>query len=298
MSGGQSKEVQTLEVPKWLLLLVAIATGVAIVMLCLYMYKFGFSLASSQDIWGQFGDYVGGVLNPLFSIVALFSLLYTIHIQSREMRESTAQLEQSASALKKQNLYLDRQQFDANFFQLMSMRKNRIEKLGRITKTKDGYVTGFQGDACLLDSWQKLRDLIDNPEAFDPMRMYQYSGVAFAQWNKDEDECVDAFLNSTFNVIEFVYRANVNFEAKKFACDVIKKQISNAEYFLLLFGVAFYNRFSWFSLEAIENDFFDMLVYGVKYVPKGMCAIHLNDKIYHQVLLEKSRNLDYVGFKI
>ena len=68
-----------------------------------YILKFGSDLSGSPSRWGQFGDYIGGVLNPGFSLLALAALLYTIHLQSRELRNSTLELKNSVRALTEQS---------------------------------------------------------------------------------------------------------------------------------------------------------------------------------------------------
>lgn len=37
---------------------------------------------------GQFGDFVGGVLNPIFSFLAFCGLLYTVNLQRAELKEA------------------------------------------------------------------------------------------------------------------------------------------------------------------------------------------------------------------
>lgn len=58
-----------------------IALGLAIIVGASYFLVFNESIAQDQAIWGQFGDFVGGVLNPIFALLALFALFYTIILQ-------------------------------------------------------------------------------------------------------------------------------------------------------------------------------------------------------------------------
>ncbi|MBA1209639.1 putative phage abortive infection protein [Pseudomonas fulva] len=63
-------------------------------LLLLYRFKFGDNLSGEKDEWGQFGDYFGGVLNPILSFCALIAVLYSIRSQSGELalqRDQTAQ---------------------------------------------------------------------------------------------------------------------------------------------------------------------------------------------------------------
>lgn len=48
----------------------------------------GWTLSLSNAAWGQFGDYVGGLLNPVFGFLAFFGLLLTIALQATELEES------------------------------------------------------------------------------------------------------------------------------------------------------------------------------------------------------------------
>jgi hypothetical protein len=82
---------------RWLLALGAIgAIGVQGV----YLYKFGpgawFTLSSDPAVWGQYGDYIGGLLNPIFSSLAFGGLIVTIVLQARQIDEAkrNAELEE------------------------------------------------------------------------------------------------------------------------------------------------------------------------------------------------------------
>ncbi len=49
-----------------------------------YIYEFGtFSLATSKDEWGQFGDFIGGILNPFLSFASILILGYLTYEISR-----------------------------------------------------------------------------------------------------------------------------------------------------------------------------------------------------------------------
>ena len=63
----------------WLLLLVATAGAILV-----YRWQFGSDFAVEHSNWGEFGDYVGGVLGPVFSFLALIVLVYTLEVQTRQ----------------------------------------------------------------------------------------------------------------------------------------------------------------------------------------------------------------------
>ena len=108
-------------------LLVAVATlGTASFAVGCYVGQFGDSLSASQTRWGEFGDYLGGVLSPIFALIGLFVLLRTVSLQTRELELSTAELQKSASALREQSDSLRRQNFERTFFEMVRLQHDII----------------------------------------------------------------------------------------------------------------------------------------------------------------------------
>ena len=72
---------------QWLLAIGAVS---AIGIQGLYLYKFGswpIVLSNDPAAWGQYGDYIGGLLNPIFSSLAFGGLVVTIILQARQIDE-------------------------------------------------------------------------------------------------------------------------------------------------------------------------------------------------------------------
>lgn len=51
-----------------------------------YLVGIGVYQNFNSEILGQFGDFIGGSLNPLFAVMTLLGLLYTISLQREEIR--------------------------------------------------------------------------------------------------------------------------------------------------------------------------------------------------------------------
>lgn len=60
-----------------------------------YFYHFSGSFSNSQEIWGTFGDYIGGTLNPILGFLSLIALLYTINLQNNELSLSRKEIKRS-----------------------------------------------------------------------------------------------------------------------------------------------------------------------------------------------------------
>ena len=64
------------KLPNWLKILLIAFLSISVLLLLMsigfYVYKFRLSdLADKPDAWGQFGDYFGGTLNPILSIISI-----------------------------------------------------------------------------------------------------------------------------------------------------------------------------------------------------------------------------------
>jgi uncharacterized membrane protein len=85
-------------------------TYIALPFTCLVWYTNQCHIISEQ--FGQVGDLFGGIANPIITFLALIALLYSIKIQKEE-------LEKTSAALKQQNDYIAKQNFENTFFNLL-----------------------------------------------------------------------------------------------------------------------------------------------------------------------------------
>ncbi len=102
---GHSASVPLKYLPsKWKYLLV-IPIAYSLLIFTLYFIKFGSfggGLSSDQAIWGQFGDYVGGLLNPTFSLAALVAVIYTLRFNADSIRISAKAVSDAKDSQMKQ----------------------------------------------------------------------------------------------------------------------------------------------------------------------------------------------------
>lgn len=78
-----------------LILLAVLAVAAIAITAVLSVYASNFAsrtLSPGTDAWGQFGDYIGGTLNPLLSFLALIALLITLWIQARSLGTARQQI--------------------------------------------------------------------------------------------------------------------------------------------------------------------------------------------------------------
>lgn len=76
-------------------------------------------LSPTAASWGTFGDYIGGILNPLVAFSAFIWLTRSVLIQKTELEDTKLALVASQKAQQEQANTLADQRFDATFFALL-----------------------------------------------------------------------------------------------------------------------------------------------------------------------------------
>jgi hypothetical protein len=67
-----------------------------------YIAKFGAVWSSSHEVWGQFGDFFGGLLNPLYAMLAFFAVLYNVRLQAEQLAIAKEEFHESARSTQAQ----------------------------------------------------------------------------------------------------------------------------------------------------------------------------------------------------
>ncbi|MFD1245868.1 hypothetical protein [Paralysiella testudinis] len=116
--------------PVFLRVILACCFIIFIATLGFYIYWFGFKnqllISNNPEHWSMFGDYMGGVINPIFGFASLIALLVTIRLQAQELAATREELKRSAKAqensekaLVEQSEIFSQQQFETTFFALL-----------------------------------------------------------------------------------------------------------------------------------------------------------------------------------
>lgn len=58
------------------------------------------SISKNPEQWGQLGDYIGGILNPIFGFTTILILVATIKIQGKQLKASRKELKLTRTELK------------------------------------------------------------------------------------------------------------------------------------------------------------------------------------------------------
>lgn len=142
-----------------------VAFGVA---LAFYFSVFSGSMPAKHDVWGAFGDFLGGTLNPILSFLALIALLYTIHIQVKELRIANEELKESRQVFQAQEETSRRAAEENTFFKLMDHMTQLTTTISMKFGVNAPHKTGrevFSAFAQTLD--QHLQPQLERNQAID-----------------------------------------------------------------------------------------------------------------------------------
>lgn len=210
----------------------------AAVVIGLYFYNFRGDLAGESSRWGEFGDFVGGVLNPTFSLLALIALLSTIALQIRELRLSAKELKNSADALAKQNETLRQQNFESSFFQLLRLHADIVSSID--LASANGPIT--RGRDCFKIFVRRLESALRGIAAD---RDFDAFTVQYKTFHIEHEHEVGHYFRLLYNIIKLVNRTDGI--DKHFYTNLVRAQLSSYELKLL-----FYNGLSAWGIEKFK----------------------------------------------
>jgi hypothetical protein len=202
-----------------------VAIGVAVVVIAAYIWNFaGLPASDEQDKWGQFGDYVGGLLNPTFSFLALLALLSTLGLQVRELKLSVRELANSADALSKQNETLKLQAFEGTFFQALKLHNDIVSSMEVTSQA-------LKGRACFVYFLSQLEgELINNSadKHYDTF-LPQYD-VFYLEFQSS----LGHYFRLLYNIVKLIKRTEGI--DQRFYTNFVRAQLSSAELKLIFYN--------------------------------------------------------------
>lgn len=243
--------------------IVAMGIGVAIV-LCVLMILVGAVVVQLSGYLpnsikgvkklGEIGDFLGGVLNPVVALMALFALFRSIEIQRTELKATN-------EALKNQGQAQNRDRAERTFFELLSLRSNIIASIewtdpqGKSSKGRAALKTMLEevndlGTKFLtadleaeLKQWDVSGRLNDSVKPFVATFAYRYTGRAWSlslkahqaehiAWPTYEPELGHVF-RATYQLLKFIHKQPLfSRQDKEDFTNYLRAQMSEDEFVL------------------------------------------------------------------
>jgi hypothetical protein len=200
------------------LVILALALTSLLVVIAVYRWRFGSSLSDSSEEWARFGEYLGGVLGPLFSLFALVGVLWTI--------KQTQQ-----------------QQFDNTFFNLVQ-RLAQVREAS-VSRATPGVIPNIHTASpshqvpmqlLVREAWEELRrQLTMAPEEAEGAAERHMTQLVAHLRQKYGD--VFRLTDKIFQLYRFIHRAPLSAATTSYYVEIVNSEVTPMEQTLLLFGL-------------------------------------------------------------
>jgi len=228
---AHSDKPKVAEAGHWLVI-GAMVVGLAVIAVVAgaYFFKFHGPTADEQGTWGEFGDYVGGLINPIFGFITVLILVETLRVQRRDLELSRIELEASTKALKSQSITLARQNFEDHFFAL-------IEQFNRVREGVT-YFTHRGLNAIEVIYEAGLKGIYDDntDKLLSPA---ERATAAYKRVYDDQHDQLAHYFRTLYHVFAFVYDSELDDEEQAKYASIARAQLSSWEVNLLLYNCTF-----------------------------------------------------------
>ncbi|CAK2509081.1 MULTISPECIES: putative phage abortive infection protein [Vibrio] len=86
-------------------------------------------LSTDSSVWGSFGDFIGGILNPMIALLAFYWLTQSVLIQKTELAATQRILKETENAQKEQAKTQEKKRFEDTFHSLLSQMNSVFDSL-------------------------------------------------------------------------------------------------------------------------------------------------------------------------
>lgn len=210
----------------------------------LLVMNLSFSYLGFQEQMGVFGDFLGGVLNPILSFLSLIAILLTIILQSKELKETRKEIKRSAEAQSKAEKALHQQAFENTFFNMLNLHNNIVQNLEFTNLVGLGAYYDSQNKECVRgrNVFAKLNALMSHEVklyigheelTFKTVDAGQTTS-RFHTLQTQNNQVLGHYFRNLYQIISFVdsYKS-LTFEEKKKYLKILRSQLSSDELALL-----------------------------------------------------------------
>lgn len=205
--------------------------GIATILALLTIFCVNFrkmDVSETAAEWGQFGDYMGGLLNPIFGLISVVLI---------------------AATLKSQTQAAKLQAFDNQFYSLLSLHNSVLQSIDRKMDDK----TVKYGRDCFKLFYRKIVNISQK----DRVSMT----TAYQRFLEKDGWEIEHYFRTVYHLFKHVKDGGLDIDAsdgqKKRYYDLIKSQISQYELVLLWFNAQSINKGNWDVIlgESIAKPF-------------------------------------------
>lgn len=205
--------------------LVLLAGALAIIAIILFASHRYYSLAKTIDgsLWGEFGDFIGGVVGTVIAYISIRLLIDTLGAQNKA--------NQIASETAKDNDYTYRlQQLNDHYQMLLKLYRETLSQFKKPNK-KDGKT----GQAYLHDAMMEMRvKMINNQTTFANRNSEAIS--LFSSFYIEHRDVASVYFRIIYRLWGLIFDTKLYLRDKLRYAKILRCQLSEAELFMLRYN--------------------------------------------------------------
>lgn len=215
----------------WIFFLALFAIGVTAIFF-FWGQDYDFSSRIEHEVWGTFGDFVGGLIG---TILALFSvvLMYTTFASQRELTKQSerTQMQIAADANRFHDKVEESNRFNSLFFELLNFYKS-------LCKDLDSYIEKKVDEYPVVDYFEFFRTSLY--EGFKPGVNIgisrNLSRESYLRFYANESARISPLFRTLYRIIDLIHNSKIDDKEKLRYVKIIRAQLNENELFMLRYN--------------------------------------------------------------
>lgn len=154
---------------------------------------------------GTYGDFVGGLTNPIIGMVGFIALMFTITLQIRQNKQTSEQ------------------SYESSIFNLINLQNNIIDNLEYRDNNKRAAFRKF-----LYDKEIDFNG-IDKNTIMRPHHSYSLARISYEWFNNHSNEIFGHYFRNLYTILKAIDEMPERFERKKYYSRIVRAQLSMNE---------------------------------------------------------------------
>lgn len=189
----------------------------------------GIILPETFKSLGTWGDFFGGVANPLLTFLTFIAVLVTVWLQHEELGLSRKELSRSADALERQIESLHKQNFENTFFQMLSIHNDIVNSIDLASSGKPNQY----GRDCFSTFYTRLTKLFRDEEKKKTTSVNNMLPRAYTNFWRDHQPELGHYYRYLFRLVLFVKNSEMGSDLYM---NLLRAQLSDQELLLLFYN--------------------------------------------------------------
>ena len=230
----------------------AIALCVLLAWYALAYFAGGWELGfPSQAALGQFGDYLGGILNPIVATCALIAIWKSIAVQREELMETRNEMRDARRVM-------IAQQLDTTFFEMMRMLRDAISNCSFGDKVGEEAIQQLATDC--------RTKLINTPKVTDQAGQSVTTYAVFKGFYANNERHVGHLFRSIVQLLKLIDSRVTEQATRDLYLDVLRANCSDGLFFICDAYAIFGESGERMSVPAVKLGLFDGMFEPSKFV--------------------------------